>query len=71
MSHSVMPVRGNDEKPSNFTIPIVLKACVRLTLIYEKIIHGFEKKHDKVALNMFVGYALIELYSKCEKLARL
>ncbi|RXH88983.1 hypothetical protein DVH24_000582, partial [Malus domestica] len=34
-------------------------------LTYEKIIHGFVKKLDKVALNMFLGYALIELYFKC------
>ncbi|KAM2858433.1 hypothetical protein COP2_023972 [Malus domestica] len=58
--------RGNDEKPDNFTIPIALKACARLrALACGKIIHGFVKKHEKVALDMFVGSALIELYSKC------
>ncbi|CAN6708910.1 unnamed protein product [Malus baccata var. baccata] len=41
--------RGNDEKLDNFTIPIALKACVRL----------------RVALDMFVGSLLIKLYSKC------
>ncbi|RXH87117.1 hypothetical protein DVH24_028617 [Malus domestica] len=35
------------------------------TLTCKKTIHGFVKKHDKVALNMFVGYALIELYYEC------
>ncbi|XP_068304486.1 putative pentatricopeptide repeat-containing protein At3g01580 [Pyrus communis] len=58
--------RGNDEKPDNFTIPIALKACARLrALSCGKIIHGFVKKHEGVALDMFVGSALIELYSKC------
>lgn len=58
--------RANDEKPDNFTIPIALKACTGLrALAYGKIVHGFVMKHEKVALDMFVGSALIELYSKC------
>ncbi|KAB2610178.1 pentatricopeptide repeat-containing protein [Pyrus ussuriensis x Pyrus communis] len=58
--------RGNEEKPDNFTIPIAMKACARLrVLACGKIIHGFVKKHEKVALDMFVGSALVELYSKC------
>ncbi|KAM2416354.1 hypothetical protein ACFX1W_023335 [Malus domestica] len=57
---------GNDEKPDNFTILIALKACARLrALVCGKIIHGFVKKHEKVALDMFVGSAVIKLYSKC------
>ncbi|KAB2610174.1 pentatricopeptide repeat-containing protein [Pyrus ussuriensis x Pyrus communis] len=48
--------RGNDEKPDNFTIPIALKACARLrALSCGKIIHGFVKKHEGVALDMFNG----------------
>ncbi|KAM1491261.1 hypothetical protein PS1_023733 [Malus domestica] len=63
--------RGNDEKPDNFTIPIALKACARLrVLACGKIIHGFVKKHEKVALHMFVGSALIELYSKCGQIGK-
>ncbi|KAM2416356.1 hypothetical protein ACFX1W_023337 [Malus domestica] len=63
--------RGNDEKPDNFTIPIALKACARLrALACGKIIHGFVKKHEKVALHMFVGSALIELYSKCGQIGK-
>ncbi|XP_070673136.1 putative pentatricopeptide repeat-containing protein At3g01580 [Malus domestica] len=58
--------RGNDEKPDNFTILIALKACARVrALACRKIIHGFVKKHENVALDMFVGSALIELYCKC------
>ncbi|XP_048435293.1 putative pentatricopeptide repeat-containing protein At3g01580 [Pyrus x bretschneideri] len=62
--------RDNDEKLYNFTIPIALKACARLrALACGKIIHGFVKKHEKVALVMFVGSALIELYSKCGEMS--
>ncbi|CAN6708912.1 unnamed protein product [Malus baccata var. baccata] len=59
--------RYNDEKPDNFSIPIALKACARLRALAgcSQMIHGFVKKHQKVALDMFVGSALIELYSKC------
>ncbi|KAM1410718.1 hypothetical protein ACFXTO_023672 [Malus domestica] len=61
--------RDNDEKPDNFTIPIALKACARLrALACGKIIHGLVKKHEKVALDMFMGSALIELYSKCREM---
>ncbi|XP_050135413.1 putative pentatricopeptide repeat-containing protein At3g01580 [Malus sylvestris] len=61
--------RGNDEKPDNFTILIALKACARLrALACRKIIHGFVKKHENVALNMFVGSAVIKLYPKCREM---
>ncbi|KAB2610165.1 pentatricopeptide repeat-containing protein [Pyrus ussuriensis x Pyrus communis] len=47
-------------------MPIALKVCARLRVIVcGKIIHGFVKKHERITLDMFVGSALIELYSKC------
>ncbi|XP_022935091.1 putative pentatricopeptide repeat-containing protein At3g01580 isoform X1 [Cucurbita moschata] len=56
-------------KPDNFTIPIVLKACAGLqALKFGKTVHGFIKKNEKTDLDMFVGAALIELYSKCGKM---
>ena len=52
----ISELRGSDEKPDNFTIPIALKACARLrALVCGKRIHGFVKKHEKVAWDMFVG----------------
>ncbi|KAL5568386.1 hypothetical protein UlMin_024961 [Ulmus minor] len=58
--------RAGDEKPDKFTIPIALKACAGLRVLeYGKMIHGFIKKKDMVHFDMYVGSALIELYSKC------
>ncbi|XP_038905362.1 putative pentatricopeptide repeat-containing protein At3g01580 [Benincasa hispida] len=56
-------------KPDNFTIPIVLKACAGLqALKFGEMVHGFIKKNEKTDIDMFVGAALIELYSKCGKM---
>ncbi|KAF3445281.1 hypothetical protein FNV43_RR14976 [Rhamnella rubrinervis] len=55
-----------DGKPNNFTIPIALKACAGLrALECGKMVHGFVKKIDKIWSDVFVGSALVELYSKC------
>lgn len=55
--------------PDNFTVPIVLKACAGLqALKFGKTVHGFVKKNEKIDTDMFVGAALIELYSKCGKM---
>lgn len=60
---------STEEKPDHFTIPIALKACAGLrALEYGKLIHGFVKKNAWVGMNIFVGSALIEFYSKCGKL---
>ncbi|CBI34855.3 unnamed protein product, partial [Vitis vinifera] len=54
------------EAPDNFTIPIALKACAGLRMLeLGKVIHGFAKKNDEIGSDMFVGSALVELYSKC------
>ncbi|XP_028121158.1 putative pentatricopeptide repeat-containing protein At3g01580 [Camellia sinensis] len=54
------------EKPDNLTLPIVVRACARLrALKFGKMIHGFVKKSDNFGLDMFIGSALVELYSKC------
>lgn len=58
-----------DEAPDNFTIPIALKACAGLRMLeLGKVIHGFAKKSDGIGSDMFVGSALVELYSKCGKM---
>ncbi|GAB4847885.1 hypothetical protein Ancab_026944 [Ancistrocladus abbreviatus] len=52
------------EKPDSFAIPITLKACAGVgALELGKQIHGFVKKNDETSKNLFVGSALIELYS--------
>lgn len=54
------------EKPDNFTIPIVLKACSGLrALHFGRMVHGFVKKNDCINSSLFVGSGLIEFYSKC------
>ncbi|XP_077247638.1 tetratricopeptide repeat (TPR)-like superfamily protein [Tasmannia lanceolata] len=56
------------DKPDNFTVSIALKACAGLGLsAFEmgKSIHGFAKKNYKIDTDMFVGAALIAMYSKC------
>ncbi|KAK9910629.1 hypothetical protein M0R45_034585 [Rubus argutus] len=56
----------SDQKPDNFTVSIAFKACAGLRALgYGKILHGFVKRNKKIALDVFVGSALIELYSKC------
>lgn len=53
------------EKPDNFTVPITLKSSVALgELNFGKCIHGFTNKTYKMDIDMFVGSALIEFYSK-------
>ncbi|KAK7349995.1 hypothetical protein VNO77_07992 [Canavalia gladiata] len=53
------------EKPDNYTVSIALKACAGLQkLEVGKMIHGFLMK-EKIANDLYVGSALIELYSKC------
>ncbi|KAL5186890.1 putative pentatricopeptide repeat-containing protein [Glycine soja] len=54
-----------EERPDNYTVSIALKSCSGLQkLELGKMIHGFLKK-KKIDNDMFVGSALIELYSKC------
>ncbi|KAK9272823.1 hypothetical protein L1049_003201 [Liquidambar formosana] len=65
-SNMISAAVSSEDKPDNFTIPIALKACAGLRAITSgKIIHGFVKKSEKIGSDMFVGSALIELYSKC------
>ncbi|KAF8408306.1 hypothetical protein HHK36_007454 [Tetracentron sinense] len=63
--HMVSTTVTTDQKPDNFTIPIALKACAGLSaLAAGQMIHGLIKKNGKIDSDMFVGSALIELYSK-------
>ncbi|GAV68553.1 LOW QUALITY PROTEIN: PPR domain-containing protein/PPR_2 domain-containing protein, partial [Cephalotus follicularis] len=65
-NHMISKGIANEEEPDNFTLPIALKACVGLQAVgYGKMIHGFVIKNKKIVFDMFVGAALIELYSKC------
>ncbi|CAK9159158.1 unnamed protein product [Ilex paraguariensis] len=44
-------------------------ACAGLrALDFGKMVHGFIKKNDEIDSNLFVGSAMIELYSKCRML---
>lgn len=56
---------SSKERPDTFTFSIALKSCTGLLdLQLGKMIHGFVKK-EKMDMDMFVGSALVELYSKC------
>ncbi|XWS44271.1 hypothetical protein CRYUN_Cryun15aG0030400 [Craigia yunnanensis] len=58
--------KGEKNEPDNFTLAIVLKACAGLQLLKQgKTLHGFLWKNEKTRLDLFVGAALIEFYSKC------
>ncbi|EOY03390.1 Tetratricopeptide repeat (TPR)-like superfamily protein, putative [Theobroma cacao] len=58
--------KGDKNEPDNFTLSIVLKACAGLQLLQQgEILHGFLRQNEKVGLDLFVGSALIEFYSKC------
>ncbi|XP_057982313.1 uncharacterized protein LOC131167526 [Malania oleifera] len=57
---------GIEERPDNFTLPIAIKACAGLrALEHGRVIHGLVKKNGTISSDMFLGSALIELYSKC------
>ncbi|KAL1352406.1 hypothetical protein HN51_016414 [Arachis hypogaea] len=57
-----------EERPDNFTVSISLKSCVGLQrLELGEMIHGFLKK-KAMNKDVFVGSALIELYSKCGRM---
>ncbi|KAK0590312.1 hypothetical protein LWI29_025307 [Acer saccharum] len=57
------------EKPDNFTVPIVLKACAGLhALKHGKLVHGFVIKNGNLASDVFVGTALVQFYSKRGKM---
>ncbi|XP_061367854.1 putative pentatricopeptide repeat-containing protein At3g01580 [Gastrolobium bilobum] len=56
---------STEERPDNYTVSIALKSCAGLQkLELGKMIHGFLKK-ENIDNDLFVGSALIELYSKC------
>ncbi|KAM5581768.1 putative pentatricopeptide repeat-containing protein [Rosa sericea] len=59
----------SDRMPDNFTISVALKACAGLRVLgYGRVVHGFVKRNEKIAVDVFVGSALIEFYSKCGKM---
>ncbi|KAE8718232.1 putative pentatricopeptide repeat-containing protein [Hibiscus syriacus] len=62
--------KGVKDVPDNYTLAIVLKACAELQLLKQgKILHGYLLKHEKIRLDLFVGSALIEFYSKCGEMS--
>ncbi|KAF5177009.1 Pentatricopeptide repeat-containing protein [Thalictrum thalictroides] len=62
----VSSISTMSDKPDKFSVPIALKGCAGLAALkVGRIIHGFLKKDDEINSDMFVGSALIELYSKC------
>lgn len=59
----------DEEKPDNFTLPVVLKACVELREVkYGEMIHGLVKKDATVGSDLYVGSALIDMYAKCGRM---
>ncbi|XP_022741652.1 putative pentatricopeptide repeat-containing protein At3g01580 [Durio zibethinus] len=61
--------KGEKNEPDNYTLSIVLKACAGLQLLEQgKMLHGFLRKNENIGLDLFVGSALVEFYSKCGKL---
>lgn len=59
--HDMTPL----ENPDQATISIVLNACCGLReLSYGTMIHGFVEKKYEMGSNLFVGSALINMYSK-------
>ncbi|KAL7094874.1 hypothetical protein ACP275_11G132100 [Erythranthe tilingii] len=59
----------SSQKPDVYAVQISLKACSAVkSLGFGKIIHGFIKKTDQIDRHLFIGSALIELYSKCGKM---
>ncbi|KAK8278234.1 hypothetical protein V6Z11_D09G029100 [Gossypium hirsutum] len=62
--------KGEENVPDNYTLSTVLKACAELQLLkHGKILHGFLWKHEKIRLDLFVGSASIEFYSKCGEMS--
>ncbi|XVE83845.1 hypothetical protein DITRI_Ditri16bG0120400 [Diplodiscus trichospermus] len=60
---------GEKNEPDSFTLSIVLKACAGLHLLKQgKILHAFLWKNEKIGLDLFLGSALIEFYSKCGRI---
>ncbi|XP_030530826.1 putative pentatricopeptide repeat-containing protein At3g01580 isoform X1 [Rhodamnia argentea] len=58
--------KSAEGKPDNYTVPVALKACAGLRVLeYGEMVHGYVKKSGEVDMDMFVGSALIDLYSKC------
>ncbi|KAE9603362.1 hypothetical protein Lal_00008122 [Lupinus albus] len=58
---------STEERPDNYTVLVALKACAGLQrLELCRMIHGFLKK--KMDNDMFVGSALIDVYSKCSQM---
>lgn len=54
-----------EERPDNYSVSIALKSCAALQKpLLGKMIHGFLKK-ERIDDDMYVGSALIDLYSKC------
>lgn len=61
--------KSAEGKPDNFTVPVALKACAGLRVLeYGEMVHGYVKKSGEVDLDIFVGSALIDLYSKCGRM---
>lgn len=66
MNASAMAI---EERPDSYTVSIALKSCAGLRKVHlGKMTHGFLKKR-KLDDDMFVGSALIDLYSKCGQMS--
>nr|GEV38637.1 hypothetical protein [Tanacetum cinerariifolium] len=58
------------EKPDQASVSIALNACSGLPeLSFGKMIHGFVKKCNEMDSDLFIGSALINMYSKCGRMS--
>ncbi|KAL5994470.1 hypothetical protein ACLOJK_024522 [Asimina triloba] len=65
----LMNFEAGSERFDNFTASIVLKACAGLRALEQgKEVHGMVRKERGIGSDVFVGTALVEMYSKCGKM---
>ncbi|RZS28420.1 hypothetical protein BHM03_00062004 [Ensete ventricosum] len=59
-------VASLSDRPDNFTLSIVLRACAGLSALrHGQAIHGLVVKMQQACSDLFVGSSLVEVYSRC------
>ncbi|CAL9074170.1 unnamed protein product [Musa acuminata var. zebrina] len=59
-------VTSLSDRPDNFTLSIVLRACAGLSALrHGQAIHGLVVKMQQACSDLFVGSSLVEMYSRC------
>ncbi|WOL17623.1 pentatricopeptide repeat-containing protein [Canna indica] len=58
--------RSSYNRPDEFTLSVALKACAALSALqHGQAVHGLAVKTRGACSDMFVGSALVEMYSRC------